>query len=53
MESRPYEVYLCYREADEAEALQIGEKLKVAGVLLWLDTVDLQPGYRYECSRKS
>jgi hypothetical protein len=24
--------------------MQIGEKLKAAGILPWLDTVDLQPG---------
>lgn len=44
VESRAYDVYLCYHEADEAEVLQIGDKLKAAGILPWLDTVDLQPG---------
>jgi TIR domain-containing protein len=44
VESRAYDVYVCYHEADEAEVLQIGDKLKAAGILPWLDTVDLQPG---------
>ena len=44
LESQAYGVYLCYHEADEAQVLQIGEKLKAVGILPCLDTVDMQPG---------
>ena len=44
LEQCAYDVYLCYHEADEAEVLKIGDQLKAAGIVPWLDTVDLQPG---------
>jgi hypothetical protein len=38
-----YDVYICYDEADVAEAMDIGEKLKAYGILPWLDAL-VSPG---------
>jgi hypothetical protein len=37
MQAEAYDVYLCYHEADEQEALAIGEALKGRGLLPWFD----------------
>jgi hypothetical protein len=37
MQAEAYDVYLCYHEADEQEALAIGEALKGHGLLPWFD----------------
>lgn len=37
MRAEAYDVYLCYHEADEQEALAIGEALKGHGLLPWFD----------------
>ena len=37
MQAEAYDVYLCYHEADEQEALTIGEGLKGHGLLPWFD----------------
>jgi hypothetical protein len=54
VENRAYDVYLRSHEADEAQALQIGEQLEAQqgscrGWTWWMCSQDC----RYECSRKS
>ena len=39
-----YDIYICYDEADETEVMGIGEKLKIAGILPWLDRLETKPG---------
>jgi len=39
-----YDVYISYDEADETEVMDMGEKLKVQGILPWLDLLDVRPG---------
>jgi hypothetical protein len=39
-----YDVYICYDEADEVDAMDIGEKLKARGILPWFDMLEVKPG---------
>lgn len=39
-----YDVYICYDGADEVEVMDIGEKLKVYGILPWFDLLEVKPG---------
>ncbi len=43
-QSKAYDVYISYNQADRAEIIDIVEKLKARGILPWLDVQEVRPG---------
>jgi GTPase SAR1 family protein len=48
IETRDYDVFLCYNSRDRQQVVAIGERLKERGVLPWLDIWDMRPGARWQ-----
>jgi hypothetical protein len=48
IETRDYDVFLCYNSADRERVKAIGERLKELGILPWLDVWEIRPGTRWQ-----
>jgi WD40 repeat protein len=48
IETRDYDVFLCYNSADRERVKAIGEQLKERGILPWLDIWEIRPGTRWQ-----
>ena len=48
IETRDYDVFLCYNSLDRERVKAIGERLKELGILPWLDAWAIRPGTRWQ-----
>ena len=48
IETKDYDVFLCYNSRDRERVKAIGEQLKELGILPWLDVWEIQPGTRWQ-----
>ena len=48
IETKDFDVFLCYHSKDRDQAAAIGEKLKEHGILPWLDIWEIPPGVRWQ-----
>jgi TIR domain/Ras family/WD domain, G-beta repeat len=48
IETKDYDVFLCYNSGDRERVKAIGERLKRLGILPWLDTWEIRPGTRWQ-----
>jgi WD40 repeat protein len=48
METKDYDVFLCYNSRDRERVMALGEQLKELGILPWLDVWELRPGTRWQ-----
>jgi hypothetical protein len=48
IETKDYDVFLCYNSRDRELVRAIGEKLKEYGILPWLDIWEIRPGTRWQ-----
>ena len=48
VETRDYDVFLCYNSGDRERVKALGERLKELGILPWLDVWDIRPGTRWQ-----
>ncbi len=48
MQHGDFDVFLCHNSSDKAAVTSIGERLKAAGVLPWLDEWELRPGTEWQ-----
>lgn len=46
--AKEFDVFLCHNRADKPAVARIGEKLKEAGLLPWLDVWELRPGQPWQ-----
>jgi hypothetical protein len=46
--TRDYDVFLCHNSVDKSLVKEIGAKLKVQGILPWLDEWELRPGLSWQ-----
>jgi WD40 repeat protein len=48
IQTKDYDVFLCYSSRDRERVKAVGEQLKELGLLPWLDVWELQPGTRWQ-----
>jgi WD40 repeat protein len=48
IETRDYDVFLCYNSKDRERVRAVGEQLKELGILPWLDVWEIRPGTRWQ-----
>ena len=48
IETRDYDVFLCYNSQDRERVKAVGEQLKDSGILPWLDVWEIRPGTRWQ-----
>lgn len=48
IETRDYDVFLCYNSGDRERVKAVGERLKELGILPWLDIWEIRPGTRWQ-----
>ncbi len=48
IETRDYDVFLCYNSGDRERVKAVGEQLKELGILPWLDVWEIRPGARWQ-----
>jgi len=48
IETRDYDVFLCYNTQDRERVKAVGEQLKERGILPWLDIWEIRPGTRWQ-----
>jgi GTPase SAR1 family protein len=48
IETRDYDVFLCYNSRDRSRVEAIGRQLKKRGILPWLDVWEIRPGTRWQ-----
>ena len=48
IETRDYDVFLCYNSQDRERVKAVGEQLKERGILPWLDVWEIRPGTRWQ-----
>ena len=48
IETKDYDVFLCYNSRDRERVKAIGEQLKELGVLPWMDVWEIRPGTRWQ-----
>ena len=48
IETKDYDVFLCYNSQDRERVKAIGEQLKELGILPWLDVWEIRPGTRWQ-----
>jgi WD40 repeat protein len=46
--TQDFDIFLCYNRKDRPEVKQIGEQLKLHGILPWLDEWELRPGMPWQ-----
>jgi|HubBroStandDraft_1064217.scaffolds.fasta_scaffold03529_2 GTPase SAR1 family protein len=48
IETKDYDVFLCYNSRDRERVKATGERLKELGILPWLDVWEIRPGTRWQ-----
>jgi len=48
IQTKDYDVFLCYNSRDRERVKTIGEQLKERGILPWLDVWEIRPGARWQ-----
>lgn len=46
IQQKKYDAFICYNQADQSEAMKLGNQLKDLGILPWLDEWEARPGVR-------
>jgi hypothetical protein len=48
VETKDYDVFLCYNSGDRERVQAVGDQLKELGILPWLDVWEIRPGTRWQ-----